>query len=335
MEVRRFDVRSASDEELHQLHRLTVASLAIDRPEEDVRSFDEFVGRLHNPPPGFGEPTRWFVKDDDQVVAWATVYFPVAENQHLGLVEIFMVDPAVRGKGIGTALLRALLPAMIAGDRTTIEAWAVAAGGPGERWAHGHGFRTTQAMLTQQLLVQQVDPALWDLAPPAGYRPASWQGRCPDDLVESFAVARTAITDAPTGESAAAPVEWTAARVREVERELAEARIENWICVAVEESTGAVVALTAVEQHPHRRDWAYQNDTAVLAGHRGHGLGRYIKAAMVRSLVAGIPELRRVVTHTATTNVHMIATNHAIGYVDERVQVVLTHDVRTLADAQL
>jgi mycothiol synthase len=52
---------------------------------------------------------------------------------------------------------------------------------------------------------------------------------------------------------------------------------------------------------------------------------------MTRSLVAELSDLRSVRTQTAASNVHMIATNHALGYTDVRVQIVLTHDLHALA----
>ncbi|TDP91849.1 GNAT family N-acetyltransferase [Labedaea rhizosphaerae] len=329
MEIRRFDARSATDDELRQLHRITVANQAITRPNEPAPTFDQYVGRLLHPVPGFGKPTRWVAVADDRIVAWTTMFSPEAENPHLTIVEQLVVESSARRRGIGTQLLRTFLPELIAEGRTTIEFWAVTAGGSGESWAHHHGFRATHAVQVQELGTRQVDPARWEVEPPPGYRLVSWRGRCPDDLVESFAVARTAIKDAPLGASEFHFAEWTVARVRAAEAELAEAGIENRVCVAV--AHGTVVALTMVELHPHRRDWAYQNDTAVLAEHRGHGLGRCIKAAMTRSLVAELPELRSVRTQTSTSNVHMIATNHALGYTDVRIQIVLTHDVRALA----
>jgi GNAT superfamily N-acetyltransferase len=298
VEVRRFDALSASDDELRQLHRMSVAILAIDQPTEPRPTFDNFVGRLRNPASDLGALTRWVAEDGGRIVARAGVYFPDAENRHLGLVENLTVDPEARRRGVGTLMLRTVLPDLLAGDRTTIESWSVVADGPGEGWARSHGFRRTHAMLIQELLTRQAEPARWDIAPPPGYRLVSWRGSCPDDLVASFASTRTAIEDAPIGEAGIHAVQWTVARVRESEHELAAAGIENLTCVAVDEATGAVAGLTMVELHPHRRDWAYQRDTAVLAAHRGHGLGRCVKAAMTRSLITDVPELERVITNT-------------------------------------
>jgi GNAT superfamily N-acetyltransferase len=53
------------------------------------------------------------------------------------------VHPELRGRGVGTALLRAVLPVLRERGRTTIEGWWIAADGVGEGWARSWGFRRT------------------------------------------------------------------------------------------------------------------------------------------------------------------------------------------------
>ena len=48
--------------------------------------------------------------------------------------------------------------------------------------------------------------------------------------------------------------------------------------------------------------------------HRGHGLGLWLKAAMVRRLPAEHPAFTEVETDNAEDNVHMLAVNRALGF---------------------
>ena len=59
---------------------------------------------------------------------------------------------------------------------------------------------------------------------------------------------------------------------------------------------------------------AYQWDTLVLADHRGHRLGQLVKAANLRALRAGLPQVRRVVTWNAESNAPMLRVNRALGF---------------------
>ncbi|UJW28730.1 GNAT family N-acetyltransferase [Saccharothrix sp. AJ9571] len=86
------------------------------------------------------------------------------------------------------------------------------------------------------------------------------------------------------------------------------------VVVAIDDETGAVAGFTEVFVHSRRPGWGYQRDTAVLAGHRGHGLGFCMKAHMARWLVADLPALERISTTTGTENAHMIQVNQAICY---------------------
>ncbi|MEV7122213.1 GNAT family N-acetyltransferase [Kitasatospora griseola] len=70
--------------------------------------------------------------------------------------------------------------------------------------------------------------------------------------------------------------------------------------------------MRVVHRYPHRREIGYIHDTSVLAAHRGHGLGRAMKARQTQTIAAERPDLELIGTITATT--HMIGINHALGY---------------------
>jgi RimJ/RimL family protein N-acetyltransferase len=120
-------------------------------------------------------------------------------------------------------------------------------------------------------------------------------------------------------------------RVRAHEQDLRERGVEQRVVVAVHEATGTVVGLTELELHPNPPDLGFQNDTAVSAAHRGHGLGRFIKAAMVRWLVEERPTIRRIGTSTAADNTFMISVNHQIGFRTVRSMIDVEADLDGLA----
>ena len=61
------------------------------------------------------------------------------------------------------------------------------------------------------------------------------------------------------------------------------------VVVAASVATGEVVALTQMDLYADYPEWAVQQDTAVIPAYRGKGLGRWVKAHMVRALL-GIGE---------------------------------------------
>jgi mycothiol synthase len=123
-------------------------------------------------------------------------------------------------------------------------------------------------------------------------------------------------------------------RVRAAEEECRAQGLVQRAVVAVEEETGAVVGFTEVCLHPRRPDWAYQRDTAVLQLHRGRGLGRCIKAQMLRWLVADCPELERITTTTGADNVNMIRVNREVGFTTLRSMIAVQQE-RAAIEARL
>ncbi|WP_018352624.1 GNAT family N-acetyltransferase [Longispora albida] len=183
----------------------------------------------------------------------------------------------------------------------------------------------------QTLDIPAADPALWEVPAPAGYRVESWNAAVPEEFLVSYAEARTAIADAPSQEHEWEHMAWTPARVREEEAAFAASGQDYRQAVAICEASGEVAGLTEAVVHPAEPEHAQQMDTAVRETHRGHGLGRAIKAELMRSLVAERPAVRQVTTTTASDNVHMIAVNHALGYTDTRGLAYFEATVEELA----
>ncbi len=87
---------------------------------------------------------------------------------------------------------------------------------------------------------------------------------------------------------------------------------------------GEVLALTELSLHPSDVTSARQEDTVVSPAHRGRGLGRVIKAHMLRWLLADRPALELIETRTNADNVHMVRVNHRPGFVDAREVVTVS-----------
>ncbi|MGM1059006.1 GNAT family N-acetyltransferase [Saccharothrix sp. Mg75] len=300
-----------------------------DRPDEPRLTYADVVGRLENPFVGFGPVVYWVARLDDEVVGLAIVYFLEEESSHIGLTEV-VVHPRVRRRGIGTAILKAVVPELRARGRRVVETWQITKGSDGERWARELNFRPVHTVLTQVLVIPGTDRALWQDDAPAGYRLQRWEGVVPADLIASFAAARNAMHDAPSGELGYQEPEWTPDRVRAREAELRQNNIELRAVVAVHEDTGEVAGLTELELHPHRPFWGFQRDTAVSAPHRGHGLGRCIKAHLIRWLLADRPDLDRIYTTTGAGNEHMIRVNHQLGCTTVRIMIAVNRDLAEL-----
>jgi GNAT superfamily N-acetyltransferase len=241
------------------------------------------------------------------------------------------VHPDHRRSGVGTGMLHGVLPTLREQGRSVVEGWNIPADGIGERWAAGLGFTRTNATVAQQLLLAQTDPARWAVAVPAGYRLLRWVGSAPEQHVESFACAQNAMHDSPRGQVGLKVPLWTAQRVRADEEWARTNGTRRLVVAALHEASNEVVGFTEVELRAGRTDLAAINNTAVRSEHRGHGLGRVVKADQARWLRADYPGFTRVMTATAVDNHAMIKVNEQIGYTMAHARVVLSADLESLA----
>jgi GNAT superfamily N-acetyltransferase len=311
--IERFNPSLATEADFVVCHRVMLASQVVDRPGEPPLPLAELVARMKRPMPGSGAVAYWLGRRGGEVVAFAEARFLDEENSDIGLTDV-RVHPAHRRQGIGAAMLRALLPELKLHARRVVECWEVVEGTAGQLWAEALGFRPVRVIARQVLVIADVDRTLWEVDVPDGYQLLRWKGYAPPSVVDSYAVARGAIHDAPLGESGFRWPEWTAPRVRAKEAELRVQGLVQRVVVALHELSGTVAGFTELCTHPRRPDWGYQRDTAVLAAHRGAGLGGCVKAHMMRWLLVDCPALERVSTTTDAENAHMIRVNRQVGY---------------------
>jgi GNAT superfamily N-acetyltransferase len=325
MDVVEFDPHTADMRDLEGVFGVAAAAQAVDLPGLPPVTFDEVIGGLRHPQPNLAPARRWFTRRDDRIVAVASLFLPRAENSPLSLIKL-LVHPDVRRQRIGTTTFHALVPELRNEGRTVVEGWNVRTGSPGERFGRALGFRVVRTTLFQTLSLDDFDPTT-EVLPAKGYRLQSWHGSTPDELVATFAQARQAIADSPFGQSAFQFPEWTPQRVRSDEDDRRNSNIAQRIVAAVHEDTGAIAGFTELNLYSHRKDIAFQGDTAVLAEHRGHGLGYCMKASMLRWLRAEHPQVEQACTSTAAANTYMAGVNHRLGYRDFHETLVLGQDV--------
>lgn len=328
--VARWDPAVASGSELADYHALTVAAFAIDRPDAPLPSYEATTARLRTPLTHVVGQDLWAARRGGRILGVAILQTREGDNDHLCVADL-RVHPEVRRQGMGTALLRRVLPELRAADLRRVAGEGVTVGGAGQAWARALGFSEVNGYVLQVLDIGRHDPGRWELPAPAGYHSRRWTLTAPDDLLDSYAWAHNAMSDAPAGDSSIRFSRWTAAVVRDAEALARERGVERRVAVAVHAATGEVAGFTETEIYPAQPEQVFQQDTAVLPAYRGHGLGRWLKAAMMGWLLEDRPGLERVVTSTAAGNAHMIRINEELGYSTVRAMTDVEAEVDALA----
>lgn len=312
LDVCLLDVPRITDTELDEYHGLRLASYQVDYPELPAPNTQDTLAKLRAPQARVNLNLVWMARRDGRPVAHASASLPEDGNKHLAVLQM-TVHPELRRQGIGAELLHVVAASLRDRGRTVVEGWNVPHGGAAETWVHGLGFRFVHTTIFQILDVAEVDRARWNVPVAEGYHLVRWADHAPEDLVNTYAKARAAIGDAPLGESSPNTPDWTVDRVRRAEAEYREAGTDFRTVVAVDAGC-EVVGLTELTARPLQPKRLMQGDTAVLAAHRGCGLGLAMKAAMLRWFIADKPAVRQVWTSTGASNTHMAEVNHRLGF---------------------
>lgn len=159
---------------------------------------------------------------------------------------------------------------------------------------------------------------------PADVDLLSWSGRCPEKVVESWALLRSRMADeVPMGDLTRTAV---SAEVEAVRRNEQRMHDQGYTLVrSLARVEGEAVGYTEILLSRADPEIAFQDDTFVEQHVRGRGIGRALKSANLRQLMR-LPESadsRFVQTYTSLTNEPMLALNRSFGFEDIDVLTIL------------
>lgn len=270
--------------------------------------------------PAHGPHSRrlaWLASDDGSIPVGTAFLrlFTGPGQEHLAELTLH-VHPVERRKCVGSRLLDAVVAAARNDAGRCVIAQAEA-GSPGDRFLSARGFREVLTLRYARLPLAGVDTAA--LAgilgrPHPGYRLAAWRGTVPDDLARTFAASRRAMDDMPVEEADHGTVAWDVERVRAAAKAVEDRGDHLHTVVAIDTSDGSVCGFTELVVPGNGKGDGQHYGTAVLPGHRGHGLGRWMKAESIRAAHEHYPRLGGLLTDTADSNRHMRHINDSLAY---------------------
>jgi GNAT superfamily N-acetyltransferase len=193
-------------------------------------------------------------------------------------------------------------------------------GAPWEALAERAGLKRVYTDKTSRLVLAEVDWEMMDAWIDGASERASdyelfyWEAPIAEELLQKYCDMVYVMNTAPREDfeeedETLTPEVWRQIEERE---KLSQADLQCY--VAVHKPTGDWVGYTTVETlrlHPVQ---AFQWDTGVHPEHRNRGLGRWLKAAMIKRLRAEHPEVEWIDTGNAASNEPMLNINIAMGF---------------------
>lgn len=326
IEIREIDGMKASEDDLASFNDLWEEVYREYYPDDPPRPAAELIARFRAEP-SFQRAVIWAARDlDGKVVGTSELWWQEKEeNRHRAHIAVD-VHPLHRRRGLATRLLAPAAERAREIERRLLSAYVIS-DSPGGLFLGTLGFGRAKTKgeesefggLESRLSLEELDRSLiasWiekAAERASDYELLFWDGPTPDDHLDRYAALVNVMNTAPMDENYE-DENWTPERVREYEVRSVDAGYQIWTYVARHLPSGEFAGNTRIYPNPFRRVFAHQEDTAVVPEHRNKGLGRWLKAAMLRKLMAEQPEARWVITWNATMNEAMLSINRALGF---------------------
>ncbi|MCH7581182.1 MAG: GNAT family N-acetyltransferase [Acidobacteria bacterium] len=333
IQIEQVDTPTAPESLLREMHEHYVGVDAEQLPDDPPTPFEHRLA-IWRFIPEHNDIRRWILREDNEIAGAALVVMNKHEDLNNGFVRIH-VRPESRKRGHAIRLAFPVLETLEANERGSVIT-DVRDGSSWEPKLKEIGLKKAFEDKTSRLLVEDIDWSLMD----------SWIERAAERAGEyDLLLLRTPIEErylqkwcdlmlvmntAPKEDLEFEDLSMSPEKWRDIEKQdlLRGQRLVAF--VAVHKASGSFVGVSEISESTHQPDLAWQGDTGVDPKHQNKGLGRWLKAAMIKQFVADHPNVERIDTDNAGSNRPMLNINIAMGYKQILINNAWQGDVETV-----
>ena len=314
--VRRVGFRNGTDEELTALWTVEAPIEAERRPDVAPQSLEGYIAFARNLPSQFEDHTWIASTSDGEPIATCACWSNRAGDDRVMWCDVF-VRRDRRRQGIARHLLATIADVTVDEGRSILT-WSTFDAAPaGEPFSRSVGASVGRVNRTSELLLAAVDWEQVDAWVRAGrstgYSLEAVDGPIPPALRADAAHFHHIMQTMPHDDLDIGTVTIDEEHVASVDQSLVESGREKWT-LFVRAPDGACVGGTELTFEPWEPATSLQQNTGIDPEHRGLGLAKWAKAAMLDRLRVERPEVERVRTGNAFSNAPMLAINDALGF---------------------
>jgi GNAT superfamily N-acetyltransferase len=316
-EISRVDRAAAPEQVLRELAAYYDVMDAEDLPDDPPTPAESRIARWRNPTKDYAENV-WVLREDGEIRGLALAGYDLEQNLQNGEGQIH-VRPEHRGRGFARALATPMFDDLEENGRVRF-ATGVKDARPAEALVTRLGLKAVYHEKRSRLLIADLDMDLMESwISRAAERAGDYELRyvalpLPDEIVEPYCELWGVMNTAPredyqTEDEVLTPEVW-----RDYERSLLNQKRQLHNLIAVHSPTGEFAGFTQINTQDLQPDLAWQWNTGVHPEHRNKGLGRWLKAEMIRRIVDEYPNVTRIDTWNAGSNEPMLNINVEMGY---------------------